>query len=348
MTNKEKEQYLTDLMLLMSNPFVDEIFKINNSMKFTPKILYKYRPFDKWTYDMLKEPYVYLTPVTDLDDPFDCLTNVSLDNKLVKKGDENISLAIPMIDFLTKTISDLGNVKIDKKLTKQIADECYPNGEFNMEKAFNFYSAHPEMTEYEKQTIVPCLANIDGVMQTIISDETTAKLVKTASDPGQIVGVCSLTTKRDNKVMWSLYGKQYKGCCIEYEIPNVKTIITNLCPVIYKRNHDNDLIHNLVRLGLANCMRFASSGRQNRGIGCFNELFCTKDTDWAYQDEWRLIGDAKDHCNLLKIKAVYLGFKVAKTNIKKIKSLAKKKDFKVFLMNAPSGKKKITYKELAY
>ena len=77
-----------------------------------------------------------------------------------------------------------------------------------------------------------------------------------------------------------------------------------------------------------------------------NELFCTKDTDWAYQDEWRLIGNAGAHCTKLKVKAVYVGFKVSDNNLLKLKRIAKKRGFKVFLMNAPRGKKKISYSQV--
>ena len=146
--------------------------------------------------------------------------------------------------------------------------------------------------------------------------------------------------------MWSLYGNKYKGYCVEYDIPNDEEIRFKLCPTIYKRNDDNNLIKKIVKLAVAICLRFMSKGNLNSGIGCMNELFCTKDTDWKYQDEWRLIGNANAHCTKLKVKSFYVGFKATENNLLKIKRIAKKKGFKVFLMNAPNGKKKITYTEL--
>ena len=52
------------------------------------------------------------------------------------------------------------------------------------------------------------------------------------------------------------------------------------------------------------------------------------------------------HCTKLKVKAVYVGFKVSDNNLLKIKRIAKKRGFKVFLMNAPRGKKKISYSQV--
>ena len=42
-----------------------------------PKYLYKYRPFDKYTFDMLENNYVFLCKAADLDDKSEC--DVSID-----------------------------------------------------------------------------------------------------------------------------------------------------------------------------------------------------------------------------------------------------------------------------
>lgn len=47
-----------------------------------PKYLYKYRPFDEYTFDMLENEYLFLCKASNLDDKSEC--DVSLDiNKLV-------------------------------------------------------------------------------------------------------------------------------------------------------------------------------------------------------------------------------------------------------------------------
>ena len=43
-----------------------------------PKSLYKYRPFDNFTFDMFDNEYVYLCPAEKLDDPSECMTEVKL------------------------------------------------------------------------------------------------------------------------------------------------------------------------------------------------------------------------------------------------------------------------------
>lgn len=343
MTNKEKEQYLSNMMLFKSQPFLCELMGRREFVNQMPKILYKYRSFDKYTREMLEEPYVFLAPVKDLDDPFDCLTNPGLET--VQKNSLD-SIGLSMIDYIIDIVCSLGNTSINKKEVKRIIPRCYVNGEYNEDNARIAFEDITLISLEQKELLLGVLRNIDSVTETLIKDKSMENLARISIDPSDKIGICSLSTKRDNKVMWSLYGNKYKGYCVEYDIPNDEEIRFDLCPTIYKRNDDNNLIRKMVKFGIANCIRFMSKGNLNSGIGCMNELFCTKDTDWKYQDEWRLIGNANTHCTKLKVKSVYVGFKATENNLLKIKRIAKKKGFKVFLMNAPNGKKKITYTEL--
>ena len=47
------------------------IFKDENIKYEYPKILYKYRPFDKYTVEMFDNNYLYLSPADNLDDQFE-------------------------------------------------------------------------------------------------------------------------------------------------------------------------------------------------------------------------------------------------------------------------------------
>lgn len=51
---------------------INERIKGNKSS--VPNSLFKYRPFDEFTYDMLENEYLYLCPAKRLDDPSECKT----------------------------------------------------------------------------------------------------------------------------------------------------------------------------------------------------------------------------------------------------------------------------------
>jgi len=337
MNNKEKQQYLSDLNIYRSTSFIYEIQKRNAFVKQMPKVLFKYKTFNSNTYDMLSNGYVYLAPVEGLDDPFDCLTNSGINSK---------KTANDILDFVIQTVFNLGNCSFDKKEVKKLILPCIKGETLDEDEMSEQIFKTNILSEKEKSLILISFKNLTNLANSIAKDKSVENISITALYPQGKVGVCSLSTKRDNKVMWSLYSQKYEGCCIEYEIPNDNNIRFNLVPVIYKKNDDNDLVHKITKFALANCIRIASQGRLNNGIGSLNELFCTKDTDWSYQDEWRLLGDAGAHCSLLKIKIVYLGFKVKDSIIKKLIKISIRKGFSIYKMNSPSGKKNITYTKI--
>ena len=85
-------------------------------------------------------------------------------------------------------------------------------------------------------------------------------------------------------------------------------------------------------------------------IGAIYEMFCTKDIDWKYQKEWRLIGGTTEEEKYFKevdIKAVYLGFKVSEKNENRMKKYAKRYGFDLYKMKAPDGKKRIRFYKIS-
>lgn len=80
-------------------------------------------------------------------------------------------------------------------------------------------------------------------------------------------------------------------------------------------------------------------------MGGYAERLCSKSTDWAYQDEWRLIGTPSTKINL-KIENVYLGYKTKKSEEEKVLRVGKEKGFGVFKMNPPDCTGRIKYLKL--
>lgn len=71
--------------------------KMNRQNVSMPQFLYKYRPFDEFTFDMLDNGYVYLCPAERLDDPSECKVDFIVQdfydlktNRLTFKGVEMI------------------------------------------------------------------------------------------------------------------------------------------------------------------------------------------------------------------------------------------------------------------
>ncbi len=343
MNNKDKSQYLSNLNIYRTSTFTIELEKKREFLANMPRVLYKYKKLDKYAFDILEKSYAFLAPVEGLDDPFDCLSDLEVDG-IQKTKSKPITLF--MIDHVIATVSKLGNVSVDKRELRKIVQNSFVDGTFNIEKFYKLTEKYPKLSEIEKAILSTVLLNIEPMLSEISKDDGLIQIAATVKNAQHDVGVCSLSTKRDNKVMWSLYGDEYNGCCIEYTIPNHDDIRFNLCPVLYKRHSNNNFVMRMVEFVIANTLRYYSQGQLSRGVGAINELLCTKDVDWAFQDEWRLLGKPNEKNYLLKIKAVYLGYKTSKFKVEKIKKIAKANKYDVFLMDRPSGKSKIIYTKI--
>ena len=56
--------------------FINE--KLSGQNPILPQVLYKYRPFDEYTFDMLNNTYLYLCPAKNLDDPSECTVSFNI------------------------------------------------------------------------------------------------------------------------------------------------------------------------------------------------------------------------------------------------------------------------------
>lgn len=314
-----------------------------------PDSLFKYKQFGKNTFDILKKGYAYLSPTKNLDDPFDCLSDFDT-TKIINPD--------------TKTITD----QFLKHIIKKAKEKNISVDDKQVGIAKEYKTAFKQGDDFETDRIYECLKN-NGVPENQIGSEIVryknlVNLSDTFKDVGvfeqfanvlmnsrESIKVCSLSEINDNKVMWSLYGKEYEGCCIEYCFKLNNKPPRFLFPVIYSRKANNNFTEKMFDMLFAELDRhmFEDIFHFNKEIGdlgAIYELFCTKDIDWRYQKEWRLVSTADEKCYDVVIKAVYLGFKVAKTNEDKMIRYAKRYKYSLYKMKAPDGKKRIRFTKL--
>ena len=343
MTNKQKREYLDCLTLLGQQCYLEEIQKRNEVLAKSPTVLYKYRSFDKYTFEMIEKGYAYLSPVKDLDDPFDCISDFDLSEIYNEDKD---SIKNKFIDHIIKTNNNQLTSKqiVDLKIS---LDKCLMNGGLDSDKtAFELQKLG--LDNNKSMELAMLIVNGQNLFDAYDKTKMFDKFAKVTYNPGDVIGVCCLSEIRDNKVMWSLYSKKYKGYCIEYEIPLTKEARQFLYPVFYSRTMSNNFTIKMFDTIMAQVKRNVfrrgyTIDQKIENIGAIYDLFCIKDTDWKYQQEWRIVGGAKDHFKHLTIKAIYLGFKVSISNETKMRRYAKKYNFDLYKMNPPNGKKRISY-----
>lgn len=141
--------------------------------------------------------------------------------------------------------------------------------------------------------------------------------------------------------MWSLYSNCYEGYCIEYKNINKLDFLQNFKPVIYTRTLNNDNIKSQIKYYIEIIKNLINDKADIR-VGIQDEILCIKDSNWSFQDERRILGKANTRYKL-EINAIYLGFKINKTNEKRMKEYARQKGFSLYKMLDPAITNKIKY-----
>ena len=88
------------------------------------------------------------------------------------------------------------------------------------------------------------------------------------------IGICSMTEKNDNMLMWSHYADSHRGICLGFEHRMSMEAIELACAM--KVSYDS-------QRPSMNAMLPA------QGQDVINKLLLTKSEDWSYEVEWRLI-----------------------------------------------------------
>ena len=330
MTEKEKKEFLNLKAAAGLKFFDNETIKNKNLDYKIPNLFYKYKKFNEFSIEMLENEYLYLAPANTLDDPFDCLTSMNLDN--VFKENSYIFSDDIVKFILNLIINKFDNKSIDKEGVFNLIKNSNVNGVIDRCLLENNLEKSNLLSKKDKEMLLDIFAIFQISIDTLINDKNFMNFFATLMNLKDNTGVCSLTTSNDNQIMWSLYSDNYCGYCVEYEIKgNIKN---NLYPVIYTENFDNNIVFSVVKFFIETIIRFLSEGNATSEMGAVFELFCTKDKRWEVQDEWRIIGNPDTKIYDVKIKNIYLGMNISKENENKIIDLGRKKGINVYKMNS--------------
>ncbi|MFR1524339.1 MAG: DUF2971 domain-containing protein [Bacilli bacterium] len=298
----------------------DKISIINSTMynKYSgPKTLFKYRPFDEYTYDMLENEYLFLCPAEKLDDKSECNTSFDLDrlidletnnlkrecvNQIIEmirpySTEENYQLIQSKISMI---MNSNGTVKPNYMLELSLELEKLASG-IDIASLVNWIVGIPE--KLDDPTIRPQME----------------KLIGMALNSKKEIGICSLCECSDIDRMWeNYYAGDDTGYCVEYDVSNYERN-KEIFPVVYTNDRNTNIIVQLVGNFIGQMIYGFSNGQINPDRSQFIRLFLTKNTEWEYQREWRLIGVAGDKVKAPSIKAIYLGKNVLKEDEEKMR-----------------------------
>ena len=310
MTNANKIIYLNQIM------FGKAKLKYNG-----PTLLYKYRPFDKYSFDMLENEYLYLCPAEKEDDETECMTTVDFERLIDLKTN---NLKRECVNQIIELIRPYSNEETYENAKNKILAITRKNGTVPANFMLDLSLELQEMAPEYKEIIVQLVNWIVEIPEMLDKPEISSQLEPlflTAYNARKETGICSFAESKDIDYMWENYANGYSGYCIEYDLSEYE-LAKNVLPVIYQNDRETNIIMQLVGSFIGQMITGFSNGQIQADSSHFIRLFLTKYKKWEYQKEWRFIGQANDKPKSPKIKCIYLGKSISKENEKAITEFA--------------------------
>ena len=249
-----------------------------------PASLFKYRPFDEYTFDMLENKYLFLCVAEKLDDPTECMTSLNMQNLYDLERDGLKRQCVFQIMELIRPYTSKENFEQIQMLISQVLNR---NGTV---RPNHLLDIQPEIDELVPNVntapIVNYLVNIPEKLDEPGMNKQIKTLILGAYEARQKMGICSLCEDADNEYMWENYAAKNSGYCIEYDFSDFKTP-NILFPVIYQDERETNIVMSIVANFIGQMIFGMSSHQIKPDTSQYLRLFITKYKQWEYQNEWR-------------------------------------------------------------
>lgn len=166
-------------------------------MENMPQILYKYKPCNDFTRKILTDGVIYMPSISELNDPFEG--------------------SLPYV------------IRINGRQPESLNPDEWLK--FYLEQTEKYYT---NKTREEQITIAQDFANNPPLLD---PSNVEIEEKKTIEEVKKRFGVFSLTTEKNNFLMWSHYANSHKGICIGFNTDILfDTVDGGLCSIIYSND----------------------------------------------------------------------------------------------------------------
>ena len=291
-----------------------------------PEFLYKYRPFDEFTFDMIENDYLYLCPAEKLDDPSECKVSLEIQDLYdLETNQLKFRCAEGILEYIKPYTSKENFEKAKEIIGKVITPKGYIKRNWLLDASFELQKLAPDI---DIAPLINWLGNIPEKLNDPNIGNNIKTLFELALNARRDMGICSLSKEKNCDDMWKNYANNYEGYCIEYDLSDYAHLGL-LFPVIYKDDREMNIANNIIFSFIGEMIFGISNGQIMSDRTPYMQMFLTKNTIWDYQKEWRLLGDANQKIKAPKINAIYIGEKASKENKEKLIAFCKERNINV-------------------
>lgn len=306
-------------MIDKQNDFINA--RLNGQKVNVPQSLYKYRPFDEHTFDMLENEYIFLCKAKNLDDPSECTATLTPDDYYdVNTNRLSYRVVDGILEYLRPYCSEANFDEIKNQVYLTMAPDGYVKRNYLLEASFVMQELAPDVNI---APFINFLGNIPEKMQEPEIGESIKKLLSLAYYAREYMGICSLSELSDFTEMWENYADNSSGYCIEYDVEGYVHAL-DVFPVVYSDERNTDILSAILGGFLGKFIFGMTNGQIDADKSQYFRLFLTKDTKWEYQKEWRILGKANEHMTAPKIKTICIGKNASSDNRQKMREYCDK------------------------
>ena len=334
MKKEEREHYLREAIRFKQLTFYGAFNGLKPSESATdffsmmPKSLFKYRKFDEYAREMINESYLYLCPAEELDDPFECLFDLDItdyfdsDKKMITSACYRAIVEM-VLQFIPENRKE--------KVREMVYSCTNPDYTLNQRKALDvIHEEQANLPGVDISMLVNIIGSLPNRFRSPDLQEQIAELLYSAVNARKGIGICSLAESPRSQVMWAMYGDNYQGYCIEYDFAHSAEAAIDTFPVVYEDGRSNNALTAILGMFINSAVNRVTDGRMGKDQTQYFRLLLTKNEEWSFQNEWRVIRKARTKVKAPPIKAIYIGHKAKQDDVNSILELSKAHGFKVY------------------
>lgn len=321
---------------------VDADLLLGNSLKYIPRNLYKYRKCNKNGFDMLENGYVWADIPDHFVDPIDSKINLKLKKEL-PNIQRWINQHIGELLYYNIKPKGMQSQKSNFKLCDYInAQKHFVNEEGELDSKLMKREMILEMKKLSKQQRQDFQKLLDFFkskeFEEVVTKSSAEAINKFVNHLRTSKIIASLTCRRDNSTMWENYANEYKGFCVEYELPaynqiteKQKNILVNLFPVKYYKRIPGVSVLPIFEYDFYKTLYDKELDIHDTIVELFRQLIYKK-YEYNYEEEWRIILDESiaRKIEFPFVKAVYAGYKIKKGNLNRLKNICAQKGIPLY------------------
>lgn len=370
MNNEEKKDYILNVhkLYMESRPYdnndsleelksKEEFFWNEYCSKFyelIPKSFYKYRKPNDKSIKNFKDDTAWFSHPSDFDDTVDSVLNNDIETE-IEEYEKNSSIVIARLakTFIGEFAKSQG-FTIDLSMVDDFVPLFDNDGKLNEVDCKDYLLANMPEYAYEKYiSQISDITNLDmgEEIKNSISNLVDYYMGMNDRIKNEML-VFSLAEESDNQALWSLYAEESKGFCIEYVFPKDEFLgqrmLLNLFPVYYGEKPLLSFF-DLLNRGIQ-----AKNSINGISFEDYQTLYLsslTKDINWSFQKEWRIVLDnevGKNLQNFPFVKSIILGERMSEEYASQLIEIAKDKKIDIFQRQFNKSKSKIIIKKIVY